>query len=212
MPESMRILLASKTPYCGAMRTYVGTHVNFPWDWGRRGQLLVDGEGRCVFSLCSVLIGLDGFLLSPAFTHGSCCTKNSVQSARAHVSRQTKRVSNTSCTPFPPSRPAKPACAVCFKQVSAVQQQWYARRFNIMPFNQAFDGPGRVLFFFTVNYSNRFQVRFCWSSGCGLLGVAAFLVAPYRASTTTNQTCVRHPLCSLFVLRLSVVFTLSATS
>ncbi|CAM9474578.1 unnamed protein product, partial [Hapterophycus canaliculatus] len=41
--------------------------------------------------------------------------------------------------------------------VSAVQKKWYARRFNIMPFNLAFDGPGRVLFFFTVNYSNRFQ-------------------------------------------------------
>ncbi|CAM9245740.1 unnamed protein product, partial [Scytosiphon promiscuus] len=41
--------------------------------------------------------------------------------------------------------------------VSAVQNKWYARRFNIMPFNLAFDGPGRVIFFFTVNYSNRFQ-------------------------------------------------------
>lgn len=43
-------------------------------------------------------------------------------------------------------------------QVSAVQQKWYARRFNIIPFNKAFDGPGRVFLFFTVNYSSNFQV------------------------------------------------------
>eukprot|EP00903_Cladosiphon_okamuranus_P016558 g15275.t1 len=41
--------------------------------------------------------------------------------------------------------------------VSAVQNKWYARRFNIPPFNKAFDGPGRVFFFFTVNYSSNFQ-------------------------------------------------------
>ncbi|CAM9375136.1 unnamed protein product [Ectocarpus sp. 6 AP-2014] len=41
--------------------------------------------------------------------------------------------------------------------VSAVQNKWYARRFNIMPFNSAFDGPGRAFFFFTVNQSNNFQ-------------------------------------------------------
>lgn len=43
-------------------------------------------------------------------------------------------------------------------QVSAVQNKWYARRFNIPPFNKAFDAPGRVFFFFTVNYSGNFQV------------------------------------------------------
>eukprot|EP00752_Nemacystus_decipiens_P003062 g2839.t1 len=41
--------------------------------------------------------------------------------------------------------------------VSAVQNKWYARRFNIQPFNNAFDGPGRVFFFFHVNYSGNFQ-------------------------------------------------------
>lgn len=39
-----------------------------------------------------------------------------------------------------------------------MQKKWYARRFNIPTFNKAFDGPGRVFFFFTVNYSSNFQV------------------------------------------------------